>query len=119
MISYSERYNSAQGIFGEKVNNPHQGRGLLKFSIRENTNIFIFILLEFQRTYEKMFLRLHDYLNRIYRNQKKKSDKLSVVVPIILRFSIHSVGILVLLKKNVFRLSDYLNRIHSSSPSSP
>ena len=57
---------------------------LLKFSIKENADIFIFILLEFQRTYKEMFYRLSDYLNRIYRIQNKKSDTLSVVVPIVI-----------------------------------
>jgi hypothetical protein len=57
---------------------------LLKFSIKDNTDIFIFIMLEFQKTSEKMFCRLHDYLNRIYRNQAKFSGKLSVVVPIVI-----------------------------------
>ena len=57
---------------------------LLKFSIKENTNIFIFILLEFQSTYEKMFLRLIEYMIRIYKSQDNKQDLLSVVVPIVI-----------------------------------
>ena len=57
---------------------------LLKFAIKEKADLFIFILLEFQRTYEKMFLRLLEYMVKIYRIQGKNSDKLSVVVPIVI-----------------------------------
>jgi len=44
----------------------------------------IFILIEFQSTYEQMMLRLLEYLFRVYREQLKTSDKLSVVVPIVI-----------------------------------
>lgn len=57
---------------------------LLNFPTKQNTDIFIFILLEFQSTSEKMFFRLFEYMIRIYRNQGKSADNLSVVVPIVI-----------------------------------
>ena len=57
---------------------------LLEFSLKDNTKILIFILIEFQSTYEQMMLRLLEYLLRVYREQLKTSNKLSVVVPIII-----------------------------------
>ena len=57
---------------------------LLEFSLKDNTKILIFILIEFQSAYEQMMLRLLEYLLRIYREQLKTSDKLSVVVPIVI-----------------------------------
>ena len=57
---------------------------LLEFSLKDNTKILIFILIEFQSTYEQMMLRLLEYLLRIYREQLKTGNKLSVVVPIVI-----------------------------------
>ena len=57
---------------------------LLEFSLKDNTKILIFILIEFQSTYEQMMLRLLEYLLRAYREQLKTCDKLSVVVPIVI-----------------------------------
>ena len=57
---------------------------LLEFSLKDNTKILIFILIEFQSTYEQMMLRLLEYLLRVYREQLKTSNKLSVVVPIVI-----------------------------------
>ena len=57
---------------------------LLEFSLKNNTKILIFILIEFQSTYERMMLRLLEYMLRTYREQFKTSNKLSVVVPIVI-----------------------------------
>ena len=46
--------------------------------------ILIFILIEFQSTYERMMLRLLEYMLRTYREQFKTSSKLSVVVPVVI-----------------------------------
>ncbi len=57
---------------------------LLEFSLQNDTKILIFILIEFQSTYERMMLRLLEYMLRTYREQFKTSNKLSVVVPIVI-----------------------------------
>ena len=57
---------------------------LLEFSLKNDTKILIFILIEFQSTYERMRLRLLEYMLRTYREQLKTSNKLSVVVPIVI-----------------------------------
>ncbi len=54
---------------------------LLEFLLKDNTKILIFILIEFQSTYEQMMLRLLEYLLRVYREQLKTSNKLSVSSP--------------------------------------
>jgi predicted transposase/invertase (TIGR01784 family) len=57
---------------------------LLKFSLKNKTDLLIYVLLEFQSTYEKMFFRLWEYLLRIYKKQYEPDKGLSVVVPIVI-----------------------------------
>jgi len=50
---------------------------LLEFTLKNNTKILIFILIEFQSTHERMMLRLLEYMLRTYREQFKTSLTMS------------------------------------------
>jgi len=59
---------------------------LLKFNTTKGKteNLYIFILLEFQRTAKPMILRLLEYLARIYKKQKTEHKKLFPVIPLVI-----------------------------------
>lgn len=46
--------------------------------------MFIFILMEFQSSYERMVLRLLEYMLKVYEEQIELDKRLSVVVPIVI-----------------------------------
>ncbi len=59
---------------------------LIKFGLKKkkSTNLYIFILMEFQSKAEPMILRLLEYLSRIYTKQKTEHNTLYPVIPIII-----------------------------------